>query len=98
MIAELRGVTKKYGEVVALANLTLGLEPGCVTAVLGPNGAGKTSAIRLLLGLTRPTSGNMLLFGSDPRSPEARRRRRDGCSPRRHATLATSTRRMSSIP
>jgi ABC-2 type transport system ATP-binding protein len=74
MIAELRGVTKKYGEVVALANLTLGLGPGCVTAILGPNGAGKTSAIRLLLGLTRPTSGSVLLFGSDPRSPDARRR------------------------
>jgi ABC-2 type transport system ATP-binding protein len=77
MIAELRGVTKKYGEVVALANVTLGLEPGCVTAILGPNGAGKTSAVQVLLGLTRPTSGRQ---------------------PLRHATLATSTRRMSSIP
>ena len=59
MIAELRGVTKKYGEVVALANLTLGLEPGCVTAVLGPNGAEKPAPSRLLLGLARPTSGNV---------------------------------------
>jgi ABC-2 type transport system ATP-binding protein len=74
MIGELRGVTKKYGEVTALANLTLGLEPGRVTAILGPNGAGKTTVIRLLLGLTRPTSGSVHLFGVDPRSPQARRR------------------------
>ena len=74
MVAELRGVTKKYGPVVALDHLTLGLEAGRVTAILGPNGAGKTSAIRLLLGLTRPTGGTVTLFGSDPRAAEARRR------------------------
>ena len=74
MIAELRGVTKTYGSVVALENLTLGLDAGRVTAILGPNGAGKTSAIKLLLGLTRPTSGTVTLFGADPRSAEARRR------------------------
>ena len=67
MIAELRGVTKTYGSVVALENLTLGLDAGRVTAILGPNGAGKTSAIKLLLGLTRPTSGTVALFGADPR-------------------------------
>jgi ABC-2 type transport system ATP-binding protein len=74
MIAELRGVTKTYGSVVALDNITLGLEAGRVTAILGPNGAGKTSAIRLLLGLTRPTKGTVALFGTDPCSPAARRR------------------------
>ena len=74
MIAELRGVTKTYGSVVALENLTLGLAAGRVTAILGPNGAGKTSAIKLLLGLTRPTRGTVALFGADPRSAAARRR------------------------
>jgi ABC-2 type transport system ATP-binding protein len=74
MIAELRGVTKTYGSVVALDNLTLELEAGRVTAILGPNGAGKTSAIRLLLGLSRPTRGTVALCGADPRSPAARRR------------------------
>ena len=74
MIAELRGVTKTYGSVVALDDLSLGLEAGRVTAILGPNGAGKTSAIKLLLGLTRPTTGTVALFGTDPRSPAARRR------------------------
>ena len=75
MIAELRGVTKTYGSVVALDNLTLELEEGRVTAILGPNGAGKTSAIKLLLGLTRPTRGTVELFGTDPRSLSARRPR-----------------------
>ena len=74
MIAELRGVTKTYGSVVALENLTLGLDAGRVTALLGPNGAGKTTAVKLLLGLTRPTSGTVTLFGADPRSSAARRR------------------------
>ena len=74
MIAELRGVTKKYGAVVALDDLTLGLEPGRVTALLGPNGAGKTSAVKLLIGLTQPTKGRVLLFGAEPRSRAARQR------------------------
>jgi len=74
MIAELRGVTKTYGKVAALADLTLALEAGRVTAILGPNGAGKTTAIRLLLGLTQPTKGTVALFGADPRSPAVRRR------------------------
>jgi ABC-2 type transport system ATP-binding protein len=74
MIAELRGVTKQYGAVSALKDVTLGLAPGRVTAVLGPNGAGKTTAVKLLLGLTRPTAGQATLFGQDPRAPGARRR------------------------
>jgi ABC-2 type transport system ATP-binding protein len=74
MIAELRGVTKRYGTVVALDNLTLSLEPGRVTAILGPNGAGKTTTVKLLLGLSRPAHGTVRLFGGDPTQPAARRR------------------------
>jgi ABC-2 type transport system ATP-binding protein len=74
MIAELQGVTKEYGAVTALNDVTLRLEAGRVTAVLGPNGAGKTTAVKLLLGLTRPTVGRVALFGQDPRAPGARRR------------------------
>ena len=74
MIAELQRVTKTYGSVVALDDLTFELEAGRVTAILGPNGAGKTTAVKLLLGLTRPTRGTVALFGADPRSPAARRR------------------------
>jgi ABC-2 type transport system ATP-binding protein len=74
MIAELRGVTRKYGTVVAVDNLSLTLEEGGVTAILGPNGAGKTTAVRLLMGLTQPTAGTVRLFGRDPRDLAARRR------------------------
>jgi ABC-2 type transport system ATP-binding protein len=74
MVAELRSVTKRYGDVTALNDVTLGLEPGRVTALLGPNGAGKTSAVKLLLGLIRPTKGTVSLFGADPRALAARRR------------------------
>ena len=72
--AELRGVTKRYGTITALDDITLAIDPGKVTAVLGPNGAGKTTAVRLMLGLTRPTTGSARLFGGDPQDPEARRR------------------------
>lgn len=59
-------VDKNYGAVRALKNFTLEVQAGELTAVLGPNGAGKTTAIRLLLGLARPTSGRVSVFGGDP--------------------------------
>ena len=74
MVAELHEATKRYGKVTALEPLTLGIEPGTVTALLGPNGAGKTTTVKLMLGLTRPTSGRVRLFGGDPTEPDARRR------------------------
>jgi ABC-2 type transport system ATP-binding protein len=74
MVAELNMVTKRYGAVTAVDGVTLGLESGRVTALLGPNGAGKTTAVKLLLGLTQPTTGTATLFGVEPRSLAARRR------------------------
>jgi ABC-2 type transport system ATP-binding protein len=56
-------LTKRFGEVVAVDDLTFTLKHGTVTAFLGPNGAGKTTTLRMLLGLTRPTRGTPLLFG-----------------------------------
>jgi ABC-2 type transport system ATP-binding protein len=72
--AELRGVVKRYGKVVALDGFDLALEPGKVTALLGPNGAGKTTAVRHLLGLTRPDEGSARVFGGDPLAPANRTR------------------------
>src|SRR5688572_10252801 len=74
MIAELTNVTKRYGATTALHELSLGLEAGRVTALLGPNGAGKTTAVKLLLGLTQPTTGRATLFGLDPGSKGARQK------------------------
>jgi polyether ionophore transport system ATP-binding protein len=70
------GLTKRYGDTLALDALDLDVRPGEVYGYLGPNGAGKTTTIRLLLGLHRPTSGRALLFGIDAwRDPvEAHRR------------------------
>ena len=59
------GLTKRYGETLALDSLDLSIEPGEVYGYLGPNGAGKTTTIRCLLGIHRPTSGRAALFGVD---------------------------------
>jgi ABC-2 type transport system ATP-binding protein len=59
------GLTKRYGETLALDALDLQVAAGEVYGYLGPNGAGKTTTIRLLLGLHRPTSGRAELFGID---------------------------------
>ena len=74
MVGELRGVTKRFRGITAVNDVDLRLEAGKVTALLGPNGAGKTTTVRLMLGLTRPTSGTVRLFGEDPTSPAARQR------------------------
>jgi polyether ionophore transport system ATP-binding protein len=62
------GLTKRYGAVNALDDLTLSVEQGAVFGFLGPNGAGKTTTIRLLLGLIRPTAGRATVFGLDARA------------------------------
>jgi ABC-2 type transport system ATP-binding protein len=72
IIAGLRGVTKKYGDVTALNKVDFSVRRGEIVALLGPNGAGKTTAVRLLLGLTAPTEGAVSVFGGDPRNPENR--------------------------
>ena len=71
-----QGLSKRYGETVALDSLDLAIEPGEVYGYLGPNGAGKTTTIRLLLGLHGPSSGSAELFGIDAaRDPVAAHRR-----------------------
>jgi ABC-2 type transport system ATP-binding protein len=72
--AALKQVSKNYGAVQALKNFSLEVRAGELTAVLGPNGAGKTTAIKLLLGLARPTSGRVSVFGGDPTVLETRLR------------------------
>jgi ABC-2 type transport system ATP-binding protein len=60
---ELSGLTKRYGEKVAVNNLTFAVRPGIVTGFLGPNGAGKSTTMRMLLGLDRPTAGDVRIDG-----------------------------------
>jgi ABC-2 type transport system ATP-binding protein len=62
-VVTVSSLTKRYGEVVAVDDLTYSLRSGTVTGFLGPNGAGKTTTLRLLLGLAEPTAGEALVFG-----------------------------------
>jgi len=66
------GLTKRYGDTLALDALDLTVQPGEVYGYLGPNGAGKTTTIRLLLGLHRPSAGRAELFGVDAWSDAVR--------------------------
>ncbi|MDR0283666.1 MAG: ATP-binding cassette domain-containing protein [Propionibacteriaceae bacterium] len=60
---EINGITKTYGEKVAVDDLTTTIRPGVVTGFLGPNGAGKTTTMRLIVGLDRPTAGTVRVGG-----------------------------------
>ncbi|CAO5147076.1 ABC-2 type transport system ATP-binding protein [Frankia sp. AiPs1] len=60
---DVRDVTKRYGSTVAVNQLTFQVEPGRVTGFLGPNGAGKTTTMRMMLGLDRPSDGEVLING-----------------------------------
>lgn len=60
---ELAGLTKAYGGIRVVDELTFTAEPGTITAFLGPNGAGKTTAFRMLLGLVRPDAGRATIGG-----------------------------------
>jgi ABC-2 type transport system ATP-binding protein len=68
------GLTKTYGSVTAVAGLSMAVPRGEVFGFLGPNGAGKTTAVKLLLGLARPTSGSATVLGARAGDASARRR------------------------
>lgn len=63
---ETSGLTKRYGDLVAVDGLNLSIEEGELFGLLGPNGAGKTTTVLMLLGLTEPTSGSCRVCGFDP--------------------------------
>ena len=80
-VLEIRGLTKRYGNVVGVRDLTLELAPGEVLGFLGPNGAGKTTTIRVVLDLIRPTEGSVRVLGLDARRDSVAIRRRLGYLP-----------------
>ena len=63
MMIEAHGLTKRYGEKVAVDNVSFTVEPGRVTGFLGPNGAGKSTTMRMAVGLDHPTSGSITVNG-----------------------------------
>ena len=80
-VVEIQNLSKHYGEFVALDNLSLSLNRGSILGFIGPNGAGKTTTIRILVGLSRPTSGVAKIAGADCVRDLAKVRRRVGYMP-----------------
>jgi len=62
-VIQLEGLTKRFGDTLAVDDLTFDVTPGSVTGFLGPNGAGKTTTMRMILGLDAPTKGTALVNG-----------------------------------
>src|SRR5262245_19689478 len=82
LVVETFKLTKIYqNRHIALNDVTLTIEPGCVLGLLGPNGAGKTTFLRLVLGLHRPTAGWVKVFGKTMTPNAADLRRKIGYIP-----------------
>lgn len=78
-VVEARGLVKCYGKHHALTGLDLRVPRGSIYGLLGPNGAGKSTTLRVLLGLVRPTAGEVLLFGEPFKKKRLALLRRVGC-------------------
>ena len=87
---EAKNLTKRYGDKVAVDDLSFTVEPGRVTGFLGPNGAGKSTTMRLILGLDRPNRGDATIDGSTTGTSPGRCRRSARCSRRAPSTPAAA--------
>lgn len=72
----LEGVTKRYGDLVAVDDLSLAVEPGEMFGLVGPNGAGKTTTLRAIAGILRPDHGRIAVAGADVRTDAVRAKRK----------------------
>ena len=79
-VLRVRGLTRRFGGVVAVSDVDLDIAPGERRAVLGPNGAGKSTLFNLIAGADSPTAGSIGLFGADVTRLGARQRTRMGLS------------------
>ena len=75
---EVAGLTKSYGDLTAVDNLSFTVEPGEFFGLLGPNGAGKTTALEMIEGLRKPDAGTVTIDGHDPWTRDPRLQRRIG--------------------
>src|SRR5437016_1178776 len=65
MSIEVRNISKRFGQFVAVDDVSLDIPDGSLTAVLGPSGGGKSTLLRIIAGLERPDSGDVILAGQD---------------------------------
>jgi ABC-2 type transport system ATP-binding protein len=80
-VVVIEDATRRFGDDVAVADISLVVPPGTILGVIGPSGAGKTTTIRLLTGALAPTSGRVRVFGEDPRHFRRQTRERIGYMP-----------------
>lgn len=73
-VVDIQGLSKRYGDHLAVDEISLQVHAGEVYGFLGPNGAGKTTTLRMALGLIRPSSGRVSVLGAEPGSPDVLRR------------------------
>jgi ABC-2 type transport system ATP-binding protein len=73
-IIEVNNVTKTFKDKKAVQHISFSIQKGSIVSLLGPNGAGKTTTISMMLGLLKPTSGTVTMFGENPKSPAVRQR------------------------
>jgi len=92
-LASLKNVTRRFGDVTALDDVSLDIRSGQIVGLLGPNGAGKSTLLSLVQGLRRATSGTVELFGGSPQV--AANRRLLGCTPQ--ATALPDTLRVGEV-
>ena len=87
LVIQTDGLTKRYGRVLAVDDLSLDVPKGRIFGLLGPNGSGKTTLMSMLLGLVRPTAGSFTLFGSSPERGGLERELHPHWSPHRDSYL-----------
>src|SRR6185436_15206359 len=78
---ELVHVRRSFGDVVAVADVSLRVPAGTILGVIGPSGSGKTTTIRMVLGMLRPDAGEVRVLGEEPRHFRRRTRERVGYQP-----------------
>jgi ABC-2 type transport system ATP-binding protein len=90
-VIQIQHLTKYYGKVIGVRDISFEVHQGEIFGFLGPNGAGKTTAIRLILDLLRPTSGNILMFGLDLPAHSFEIRKRCGYLPGNYSAYGNLT-------
>lgn len=87
------GVTKRFGDDIAVDGISLTVRAGTILGIIGPSGSGKTTTIRLLTGALAPTDGDVRVLGEDPRTFRRRTRERIGYMPQQFTLYADLTAR-----